>query len=437
MEIFGSGHNLVHRLPVITTLVGLLLSHASLAIAQTLTITPTTTPARETANNTSAASSFKSQVNGNAGAGNVSKSATRTLLYSGNTTKIYAHFMGWFGSAGHMNVGYLSTDPAQVRRQVADMKSRGMAGAILDWYGYGESHMTDTVLPVLRNEAEAQGIEFAINHDVGALHRYAKDHICDATQKLIDDLNYAYTKYEDSPAYTRVNGRPVVFFFGVETYFIDWKRVCAEVSGNPLFIFRNASAFTKIESDGGFAWVEINRTDPYDFSPNYLDHFYATAIAHPEKKVYGTGYPGFNDTLARWSGTRVMNRQCGTTWLKSFAEANKYYNTSSQLPNLQVATWNDYDEGSEMESGIDNCLRVVAWSTWNSTSGGTLNWKLEGEGSSSTVSYFRIFISTDGWNLMRLKDVSGSALAEPVLMVAVVLHQVHLLCEGHRKAVDT
>ncbi|HET6934954.1 MAG TPA: PKD domain-containing protein [Candidatus Angelobacter sp.] len=376
------------------------------ALSQTLTITPTTTVAKETANNTSASSAFVTQTNGNAGAGNVSKSPHNTLLYSGNTTRVYTHFMGWFGSGGHMNVGYLSTDASQVHRQVADMKSRGIAGAILDWYGQG--HITDTVLGLLRNEAEEQGVEFSITEDVGAVAQYAATHICDGTQKMIDDLNYVYTKYENSPAYMKLNGRPVVFFFGVDAYFIDWSRVLAGVAGNPIFIFRNAGAFTSPAAGGGFSWIEINLTDPYDINTGYLDNFYSTAIQHPDKVVYATGYPGFNDTLAGWSGTRIMNRQCGTTWLKSFAETGKYYNTTRQLPNLQIATWNDYDEGSEIESGIDNCLQLVAWTAWTSTSGGKLYWQLQGEGSSSTISYFRVFISTDGTNLMRLKDVSGS-----------------------------
>ena len=66
-----------------------------------ITVNPITTLTAETSNNTSAADSFVAQSNGNAGAGNVSKVATRTLLYPGSTAKIYAHFMPWFGSLKH------------------------------------------------------------------------------------------------------------------------------------------------------------------------------------------------------------------------------------------------------------------------------------------------------------------------------------------------
>ena len=96
------------------------------------TVTPTTTLTAETSNNTSTAPTFAAQSNGNIGPANVSKVDTRTLLYSAASTKIYAHFMGWFGQSNHMSVGYTSSDPNQVNRQMADALSRGISGFILD-----------------------------------------------------------------------------------------------------------------------------------------------------------------------------------------------------------------------------------------------------------------------------------------------------------------
>lgn len=68
-------------------------------------ITPNTTLAAQTGNNTGAASSFATQSNGNLGAGNVRKVDVHSLLYSGQKVPIYAHFMGWFGGSSHMNIG--------------------------------------------------------------------------------------------------------------------------------------------------------------------------------------------------------------------------------------------------------------------------------------------------------------------------------------------
>src|SRR5271170_2709147 len=91
-------------------------------------VKPTTTLAGQTANNTSAANNFVSQPNGNSGAGNVSKVDVHSLLYSGANTKVYAHLLLWFGGSNHMNVGYSSTDSAQIHNQITDMISRGIDG---------------------------------------------------------------------------------------------------------------------------------------------------------------------------------------------------------------------------------------------------------------------------------------------------------------------
>jgi hypothetical protein len=103
--------------------------------AGNLVIKPTTTLFAQTSNNTSAASSFANQTDGNLAAGSISKVSTRSLLYPGSKTKIYAHLVLWFGESNHMNVGYSSTDPAQVKRQINDMISRGIDGVVMVWYG--------------------------------------------------------------------------------------------------------------------------------------------------------------------------------------------------------------------------------------------------------------------------------------------------------------
>src|SRR5208283_1069560 len=100
-----------------------LIAASNLSSASNSYVVPTTTLAAQTANNTSAANSFTSQSNGNRGAGNISK--------------VYVHMVLWFGQSNHMNIGYSETNAAQVQSQIDDMVSRGIDGAIIDWYGPG------------------------------------------------------------------------------------------------------------------------------------------------------------------------------------------------------------------------------------------------------------------------------------------------------------
>jgi hypothetical protein len=378
-----------------------LIASSASAFAGTLTVTPTTTLAAQNTNNTSAANTFTTQTDGNQGATNISKLPISSLLYSGATTKVYAHFMAWFGGTNHMNVGYDSTDPAQVRKQVSDALSRGISGFIEDWYGPNGSR-ENTTLIALKAEAEARGgaFEFAAMYDGGALSACSTTTGCDLTQQAIKDLTYAYNTFEQSPAYMRVSGRPLVFFFDPDRYAtLNWSLIASSVPGNPMFIFQNSGGFTHASSSGSYAWVIINTTNASDWSQSYLDNFYKTGLTYPAELTFAGTYKGFNDTLAAWGKNRIMNQNCGQTWLSSFGEISKYFNSATQLDALQLVTWNDYEEGTELESGIDNCLTVSA-----SVSGSVLSWALNGAGNANTVDHFTVWISTDGQNLMSVGD---------------------------------
>ncbi len=360
----------------------------------------TTTLLAETGNNTSTADSFIQQTNGNAGAGNVSKVPLRSLLYAGSTTKVYVTWLGWFGGPSHINVGYNSDDAAQVHRQVEDMISRGVQGAIADWFGAAKTS-TDHATMLLKAEAEAHPgqFEFAIMEDVGALGAAATSNGCDVTDQLIADLTYIAAQYESSPAYTHFNNRPVVFFFGVDAYYIDWARVVSSIPGNPLLIFQGANGFDRSISDGGFSWVNINASNPFDPNLTSQDSFYQAAQQTPGRLAVATAYKGFNDTQAAWGTNRQINQQCGQAWQQTFKEAGNFYSSSNQLPAIQIATWNDYEEGTAIEPGIDNCIYLTP-----SQSGTTINWQVSG-GAESTIDHYTVFISSDGTNLAKLGDV--------------------------------
>jgi hypothetical protein len=368
---------------------------SSLSCAGNVSITPNTTHQKQIMNNTSAAPNFISQSNGNIGGANISKVDIHSLLYPGATTKIYAHLMLWFGQSNHMNVGYSSVDPAQVKRQVADMISRGIDGVIIDWYG--PNNWIDQATQVVMNEAEANpGFTFSIMVDQGAL-KWNSCSGCNPQDALLAQMRYVEQKYFTSSAYTRLNGKPMVTNFDIDlAYQIDWNALDSALATDPYFVFQNNNGFTHPASSGSDSWVMPTTTDD---GMGYLTSFYQTGQSHPDKTTVGAAYKGFNDSLALWGSNRIMSQQCGQTWLSTFSKINHLYNSSHQLPVLQLTTWNDYEEGSEIETGIDNCLRVSV-----SLSGSALQWQVHGN--ENTVDHYQIYISRDGWNLMPLNQMA-------------------------------
>jgi hypothetical protein len=86
-----------------------------------------------------------------------------------------------------------------------------------------------------------------------------------------------------------------------------------------------------------------------------------------------------------------MAQQCGQVLLKTANEISKYFGGSNpQIPYVQIATWNDYEEGTAVEDGIDNCFTVNA-----SLSGSQLSWTLVASdstyASTSTVHHFNVY----------------------------------------------
>ena len=361
--------------------------------AGNLTITPATALSAETSNNTSAANNFKSQSNGNLGATNISKVDIHSLLYPAARTKIFAHMVLWFGQADHINVGYSSTDKAQVKRQIADMISRGIDGVVMVWYG--PNNAIDRAAKLVMREAEAHpGFTFAIMIDNGAI-RWNSCPGCNPQSALIQDLQYVEQTYFPSPAYLRVGGRPVVTNFDIDLYYkVDWDAARAAMATDAVFLFQNGGGFRHGQSDGAYSW-DIPTTTDYGMS--YLTNFYGTGASFPGKEIWGASYKGFNDKLASWGLNRFMGQQCGQTWLQTFSKINGLYDSTNQLPVLQLVTWNDYEEGTEIETGIDNCVSVSA-----AVTGNALQWNITGN--ENTVDHYAVFVSTDGKNLMSIAE---------------------------------
>jgi hypothetical protein len=364
------------------------------------TQTWTTTLAAQTSNNTSTANSFVKQSNGNLGATNVSKVDIHNLLYEGATTEIFAEIQPWFGDKRHMQVGYISWDPNQVNRQLTDMLSRGITGVVIDWYGPAD--VTEpTTLAWLAAAQNHPGFKVSIMIDKGAV-TLSPCSGCNAQQTMIYLTKYILQNYTKSSAYATWNGKPVITQFDLDKHYtLDWNAIQAATSPNIAWIFQNSGGFTHPVTSGSYSWM--NATSKV-YGMDYLTNFYSAAMKAPQQMAWGAGYKGFNDTLASWSLNRVVGQQCGQTWLQTFAKLNSYYNSGTPLPLLQLVTWNDYEEGTELESGIDNCMTISG-----SFSGKLLQWNVTGN--ENTVDHYVVYFSPDNQNLLELNTLPAGTHA--------------------------
>ncbi len=371
-------------------------------------IHPNTTLTAQTTNNTAAADSFlgceittvtqgQCVDNGDLAASNVSKVDVHTLLSeSQQGAKIYTTYIPYWVHGTHPNIGYSSQDPHQVAKEIVDLTSRGFDGVLIDWYGPGSYE--DGATAVLKPQLEQQNVlKFGLMIDQGAVKWYSCYPSCSATQALLNIIAFARQQgyFSSSAAIKNTDGKTIVTQFGMEAYNIDWTTI--ENQNTDLeWIFENAGAFTDQYTIGAYGWLSPKNPLQQGYEGlDYTQYFLQIAGDHTSKKNWASTWKGFNDIVASWAppGGRHIQQLCGKTWLDSWSTIRSW---TGRLDAVQVVTWHDYEEGTEIQTGIDNCLSISA-----SVSGSELSWSVP---SDSTLDHYEVYISADGQNLMSLGE---------------------------------
>lgn len=398
------------------------------------------TLAQLTENNTSASSFFGALPNGDAAPGNVSKVSLKKLLPPGFNGKVLAHWMPWWkcsetpceGSHDKrdpLRVQYSTQDPDQIDRTVEDMISRGYDGVVV-----AEANTAGA------DAAGALAMAGEMSKFPGFLLAVSENHLNkvhpaeEQFEKLMGDMAFDERHFFKLPNYLRINGRPVVYVF--DNGEIDWARAEKQAPGDPIFILNGPNHASG--SLGGFFWfggLPRNAEVSSDEEIGKLDAFYEQVAANPGRIYSGAAFKGFDDRLAAWGEGRRVDQACGLTFVRSLAAVAKYLSRApANLPLLQVATWNDYEEGTEVETGIDNCGSVSA------DVRGTMVKPLPrftGQGSEETVDHYEIYVSVDGERLLDAGplavggaplDLAGLGLAPGVYKVFVqMVGKSHIL----------
>ena len=365
-------------------------------------------------------------------AGHVSNLSIKQLMYSGWSGRLICEYQPWFGLSTHKSVGYNENSSATVAAQDSFMLAEGCDINLVDYYGSLDSNQSFNLATANTLFADLNGragypLKFGILEDKGALKSTCptSGQIESATlaclqTALIAEMDFINTHYANSPVYWTDDGQPVVAYFGGKADWpiltsADWDSIWSAVKGHTdaystpfKYVFQFGS-FTANAYDGGrYGWLQppaYGSTQQFwwgsniSANPLYLDNLYSAGLRHPSQLTIGALYKGFDDYNASWSANRVIAQQCGQVLLKTTNEISKYFGGANpQIPYVQVITWNDYEEGTATEEGIDNCYRV------NSTiSGNILSWTLIASdstyASTSTVHHFNVYFADAGGNL--------------------------------------
>lgn len=370
-----------------------------------LEIKPTTTLTDLRRNNTSASDAFLGWPNG------VAKPSAIGLTPMGVPQKWrFVHRVNWWGTGGRTGlrgIGYVSADPAYVTKTFADMLRRGYNGMSLLWNGisYPEAKATLAMskaadgtslvfIPMMGGANPAFGLPPEKHPTVTNAQR---------TAAVIKELDLFRSTFFSLPGQFRINGRPVMQFFGVTG--VDWTAILAHLktfgpTGQPLLFFRweNDGKYTdRKEADGYFGWRSCTQA-------------WVDGVSKYGKLVMLGSNAGFDSSHKEdpvhctWGNTDPRDQQNGLRRVQQLALAA----ANPLITMLQECTWDDYQEGSPIEPGIATGIKVLT-----DIYGTNLNWT----SLSAAFDHAVVYISPDGENLMPLVgpirgDVTGIDLAQ-------------------------
>jgi Glycosyl hydrolase family 71 len=290
--------------------------------------------------------------------GNVHQPMTDISRGMSNPTRILADYQPWFGDRDHISVGYSTQDPAVLRKQIQKAKSMGIYGFAVDWYGERRP-FEDNSYAILQRVASEENFHVCLMYDE------TQEDNGHATEDALEAFDKAYRAYigphaPGREAYVTYNDRPIIFIFPKRGH-TDWDRVRNAVDQwerPPILIYKDQPPprYAK-DFDGLYAWVHPGRAwDPKggDWGKEYLEKFYEKNQGSGKLLVGGI-WPGFNDTRASWSLNRHMDRRCGQTFEDTLKLFHRYDDSEHPMPFMLIATWNDYEEGTQIETGVSDC----------------------------------------------------------------------------------
>ena len=334
--------------------------------------------------------------------GHVSKTDVHSLIPSRPDLRWFAHATPWFGGGSHINIGLTNNTTAYVAAMITDMKNRGFNGVVIDWYGEGNG--TDGVTQKIKSYLAgltSNTFTYIIMVDKGVNGGTGM-------ANLQSEIQYCQSQYFSDPNYEHepvANGQPILMFFGIRSILgqANMAALKADTGGQMVWVEQGTSYLGESWEDECFEWTDqfnsgVNNSDPFNLSSVTSDF---STIKSSGKKAFGAMCAKFNGTLTKttnWSLGKYLPCSNGLCEVERASSINSAI--PSNMTRMQWATWSDWEEGTQVESGIENYFALTA----QVGSSNILSWTIT-SGDERTVDHYEIYASADGVNSAFLGSV--------------------------------
>ncbi len=233
---------------------------------------------------------------------------------------------------------YTSRDPQAVARQIQQARGAGIDAFVVSWLGAG--NQTDDNFKIVLDQARAANFAAAVDFEVTSPFYKSRDQVVASLKNLLA----THTKH---PAYLRVDGKPVIFFWRQQKYSVQvWKTIRDAVDPNrqSLWIAEGTDTSYLSVFDGQHLYSMGWSQNPTSDLTKYAER---TRAAGAAKIWVATAMPGNDDTRTKRAGSYVRDRRGGEfyrdTWRGAIASAPDW---------LIITSWNEWVEGTQIEPSV-------------------------------------------------------------------------------------
>ena len=240
---------------------------------------------------------------------------------------------------------YNSRDRTAMGRHIEQAQQAGIDAFLVAWYG-PSPNPTETNLMVLLDEAAARNFKIGILFESDSPLLYGASDISNA-------LLHAQGIHAQHPAYLRVDGRPVIFFWRPHIYSVaTWQQIRTQVDpGHSMIWISEGVEMAYLQVFDGHHLYSNSWNPPTDL--NYTNQKFARWVnnarqQHGTHKYWvATAMPGYNDVRIRPQNGFATDREQGAYYARSWQSA-----IDSNPDWIVITSFNEWPEGTYIEPSV-------------------------------------------------------------------------------------
>ncbi len=246
---------------------------------------------------------------------------------------------------------YDSGDPHVIRYHFLLMKLAGIDGIIIDWYGledfrdYAKLHANTAKAIDLAPEFGLKVVICYEDQTVPILVDSGKLQQSERVEHVADELQWLRENWFQRPGYLTLDGNPVMLSFGQSGLSAEEWKLVFQRSGQKIAYF--SQHHRRPSAIGAFDWPIPS--EQLGGQPRFNRNAKSWPAAIP------VAFPRFVDIYSQaqlHASYGEIADQNGQTLKKTLANAQRI-----QAPFIQIATWNDWGEGTQVEPSLEHGTR--------------------------------------------------------------------------------